>query len=211
MENPSPSRVALLISSALGYSRNVLRGIKSYTAPGKNWICHYADPLTTPIEQLIAWRPSGVVAAAARPELIDALAKLDVPVVNVSSALADSPFVRVMVDNDAIGQIVGRYFLDRGFSCFGYVGLAGREYSVRRHAGFSKVLRAVGKEVSAYQDDSNRSDQRRTRSWATLDEKLRDWVSRLGRPCAIMPCDDWLGMQLAETCRYAGLRVPEDV
>lgn len=207
----SPTRIALLVSSALGYSRNVLRGIKSYASPDRNWVAHYADPLVTPLETVAAFRPSGIIAALSKADALESIAKLGVPVVNVSSALSDNRFIRVSLDNRAIGEMVAKYFLDRGFKRFGYIGLAGREYSNQRELGFRRTLQSAGKDVLSYNDPSNRSDQRVTRSWSNLDEPMRQWIAKLGRPVAVMTCNDWQGMQLSEMCRYAGLRVPEDV
>lgn len=207
----APTRIALLISSALGYSRNVLRGIKSYASPDRNWVAHYADPLVTPLETVAAWRPAGIIAALAKAEALVSIAKLGIPTVNVSSALSDNRFVRVNTDNRAIGEMVGKYFLDLGFKRFGYIGLAGREYSNQRELGFRKAIQAAGKDVLTLTDSTNRSDMRGVRSWSTLDEPMRQWIARLGRPVAVMTCNDWQGMQLSEMCRYAGLRVPEDV
>ena len=211
MDPAQSPRIALLIGTAFGFARGVLRGVNSYASPDRGWICHYYDPATIPFDQVAQWQPHGVIAAVTRDDMEDEIEQLRVPAVNVSSALADSRCARVTVDNAAIGELAARYFLNRGHRRFAFLGLSCRDYSIRRLDGFARTVRKAGFECLHHQDSTDRSEQRAIRSFIAHDQGLRDWVRGLPRPIAVLAANDFLGMQLAEAARLTQVRVPEDL
>jgi LacI family transcriptional regulator len=140
----------------------------------------------------------------------DSLAALKRPVVNVSRALADLPFPRVGVQEGQVGRLVAEHLLQRGFRHLAFVGSSEFSYSLQREAGFREVLLAAGHALARYETPADSLLVTRRRPWSA-DPRLRRWLLDLPKPVAIFGCNDQCGVQLAEACREADLRVPEDV
>jgi LacI family transcriptional regulator len=116
----------------------------------------------------------------------------------------------VGAQEDRVGQLVAEHLLERGFRQFAFVGSSQFAYSLQREAAFSQALSAAGYAVLRYETPADSMLVTRRRPWST-DLGLRRWLSGLPKPVAIFGCNDQCGVQLAEACREAGLRVPEDV
>lgn len=68
-----------------------------------------------------------------------------IPIVNVSGALQSSPFHRVGVDDEMVGDMAARYLVSLGLRRFVYCGDPSG-FSIRRHAGFVNTLSTLRKQ-----------------------------------------------------------------
>jgi LacI family transcriptional regulator len=202
-------RIALACTFSLGYCRRVLRGIKQYAEQKPNWVLLPIDIDPAAVQAALRFRPAGFIAHVLNRPLADVLSRLRVPVVNICGVLANLGFPRVGTDNLLIGRIAARYFLDRGFRHFGYVGQHGHDYSRQREAGFREVIEAAGHTAASYHERPRPFDLM-GRLWS-LHKRFQEWVRSLPKPAAVFTCNDLWGLQLTETCRQLGYGVPEEV
>src|SRR5208282_2159023 len=49
------------------------------------------------------------------------------------------------------------------------------------------------------------------KDWPGQRRRLADWLSKLPTPVGLMACNDDCGVQVAEACKMAGRRVPDEV
>jgi len=113
----------------------------------------------------------------------------------------------VLPDNAAVGKLAAEHLLERGFTQFGFVGLADRIWSVRREEGFHQRVAEAKHQVHVYQSPRLRRD----REWGREQAYLAEWLAALPKPIGVMACNDDRGRQVLEACLAAGLRVPEDI
>mgnify|MGYP000731247118 CR=1 FL=1 len=209
-ESEAPKRIALLLSRAIGYFRDALRGIKSYGVAHR-WVFRMADPQATSIETVQHWDPAGIIYQGRTAAQVAQVLSLGRPAVNISGVLEAQPSARVGVDDASVGRLAAEHFLQRGFRHYAFAGYSNHHYSNLRQAAFIAVLRKAGFACEVFHEISELAEQRAESDWTSVDEQLRKWLLSLPRPTALMACNDFQGFELAQACRTAGLRVPEDV
>jgi len=106
--------------------------------------------------------------------------------------------------------MAAEHFLERGLRHFGFVGHLEQLVSNEREAAFRSAIEAAGFTLAAYHDRKSRAFDPVGRRWP-LDRGVQRWLRDLPKPVGILAQTDLFGVQLAEACRQARLRVPEDV
>ncbi len=136
--------------------------------------------------------------------------KIQFPVVNISSWLADSGVPTVRHDFRAIGRLAAEHLLEKGFRRFGCVIVPGGSYIQDRCAAFLETVRNRGCQPALFH---LRTEQPFLSQAIAPEERRRfaDWVRTLQPPAAIGLMDDWDAPTLMSACREAGLEIPRDV
>jgi len=192
-------RIGLLMDNATSYGRNVFAGVRRYFMSSIDFEVLVGEPSVESFRRWEGMDPDGIIAHIQRPELAEALRGWGGPVVNVSGALEED-FVRVGVDDLAIGRMAGSYFLDRHFEHFGYVGFSDRNYSRRRLEGFREGL--GGRPVAAFEQP---------RGEGILDREIGPWITRQPQPIGILVIGDEHALRVCKLCQDAGIGIPEPV
>jgi len=205
------ARIALLFAPSSGYGDGVLRGIAAFARPGRPWLFHAADPGRVDLAELHAWGPDGIIALLTDARTVPDLRALGVPVVNVGFRAVAPDFDHVGNDDHAIGALAARHFLDRGFRNCAFIGWNRMAMSQRRHAGFSGAIVAAGGSCALYRGEDHVFSGMPALGWAESDGRIRRWLRGLEKPVAVLAANDGRAWQIAEQCRAAGVRVPEDV
>ncbi|MFO0787895.1 MAG: XylR family transcriptional regulator [Pirellulales bacterium] len=203
-------RIALLLGQDLGYCRDILRGIQAYSLHKLDWVFRDAPPDRRFLAPLREWRPHGIIAHLFNPELVESLKRCQRPVVNTTSTLADCSFPLVEVDHEQVGQMAAQYFIDRGYTNFGYYGSSRAGFSVCREQGFRHIVEQYGGTVYSCHADYLPRPSFET-SWRRVDRKVQHWLRKLNKPVAIFCSNDVPARDLAETCVASGFKVPEQV
>lgn len=204
MPPSAPLRVLGLVAMDSQLSRDLWRGLLAYAATRPNWRVYFLHYLT-PLESL-DWEPSGVLATMDPPAVRAWFERRRLPCVNVFG-LTGVPGPVVDVDNAAVGALAARYFLDRGFRQFGYVGSGEVRWSLEREASFRSAVEAAGGACRVYRH-----------RWGTqgkgdvaLDREMRAWLAALPRPAAVLGAEDVTAWRVLEHVHELGLRSPEDL
>ncbi|MCH5372931.1 MAG: DNA-binding transcriptional regulator [Planctomycetes bacterium] len=208
-------KVALLIETARGYGRQMLRGIVRYARLHGPW-GFYVTPgdFEQALPKMRQWGGTGIIARIATPRIAKAILDSDLPTIalDLSERQLESnhPLSRlseVASDSVGAGRMAAEYLLTRGFRHFAYVGIADRVWSQRREAGFRRAVGAVGFPIQIY----NPSRSGRQQVWEREQPVLAEWLGKLPKPAGVMACNDDRGREVLEACRIASIRVPEEL
>lgn len=203
-------RIAILIEMAVGYREAILRGLWQYLQTRSDWVCQGMDPQLEEIALLHQWKPDGIIAGIHVLEVGESLKKLGKPVVDVFNWFEFTDIAKVSVDDEAVGRMAADHLLSRGFQTFGVVGRTSTLCSREREAGFAAAIRGAGCTYSAPGEVTPPI------SWSAAfrlgaDKTLLQWLRKLPRPAGIFAISDSWGVQVIETCRQAGIRVPDEI
>ena len=137
----------------------------------------------------------------------DSMDALERPWVNVSTVHPKMTGPRVMVDHHEVGRMAARYFLERGFRTFGYVGYENHLFSVGRLQGFRSEIEDRGCEVHSHLEERIKHSD----PTAPYDSSvaLLEWLSALPSPIAVFCANDVQGFRIAEACREQNIEIPE--
>ena len=210
------THVAVLFSLALKGQRSTFRGILDYAEKHGPWFCHFQEGRTgTRMADFARTGVSGVIVSGVSRADAPDIAALGVPVVFVepwSDMLAPdfpiqgAPYVRR--DSRAIGEMAARYYRERGYSDFAYVGEpGGYPWSAERRQGFAETLAAAGLGCAVY----DRFLEKDRHDWPGERRRLVAFLRSLPRPTAVFAPNDARARLVLEACAVAGLRVPEEI
>ena len=179
-----PPKLILHFESREDWRRSIAKGILEHVRK------------TTPWEPVLITEPNalrehlrhaedtrdwiGVIGAFFENERDCVLRCLDlqIPVVNVTSWQPPAGADWVHADDHNIGETAARYFIDRGYRNFAYLGKGDWPTSSSRLEGFQATLRAMAlPPARVYDRDEN-------------PETFRAWLEALPLPCAMMVCND---------------------
>jgi len=202
--------IGVLLTYAFQYYRDIFQGIRSFSEQKGDWRCVPARLDRGVLRYSHKKPPVGLIAAIETPELVEAVNRIRMPVVNVGGTIGGLKFPWVGVDNDAAGALAAEHFIGAGLCHFGFIGHRIHKYSVEREEGFRKAINDAGFSLELYR-------ARKTRpfpldaSECFLDRGVKDWLLKLPKPIGILAPTDYWGLELSDTCREIGISVPEQV
>ena len=213
--NTDCPRVALLIETSRGYGRAMLRGIMRFARLHGPW-SFYVTPgdFEQALPKMSQWGGAGIVARVETFEVAKAIVAANVPTVLVGvdpRIVAKVPrlakFSEISSDSEGAARLAAEHLLARGFQNLAYVGLWDRGWSDRRETAFCAAIHGAGFESEVYPLPRGTND----RGWEREQTILAKWIEQLPKPVGIMACNDDRGRGVLEACRFAGVRVPEEV
>lgn len=200
------SRVVLCFPLRLGPWSDIVRGVYRFVDSGINWaVTLYTEE---DVAVALAANPDGVIAMVRTLDAASKLAKWGGPVVDTACDLDGLPFAQVRLNPVAIGQVAAEHLLTLNGRQYGFVGDARTPAGQGSHEGFAGRLRLAG--FTCITSPPGVLD-RPYQTDPSADRGAINWVRTLPRPAAVFAAHDALAHRLAEACRTAGLRVPEDV
>lgn len=150
-----------------------------------------------------------VIAALNTPAEVECAMALKVPVVNISSALTESPVPRVVIDNRLLGEMAADHLIQRGFSNFAYYGLSHVGYSQMRQQGFEARLSAAGFKCRSLHCEPTFALEHL--DWHAQHRVLADWLQSLPSPVALFAVSDYRARQALDVCREIGISIPQEI
>ena len=201
--------VALLVETTLASGRDILRGISRYVREHEPWSLYYEPRgLDDSAPQWMGrWAGDGIIARIQNQALAEEVLATRIPTVDVLGVIPN-PFPLVHVNDVMIAEMAAEHLLERGFRNFGFFGISGENWSVRRRDAFIEAVRKENGKVNVY-ELPRRSPQEN--NWETMENDLAEWIRKLPKPAGVMICSDQRGPQLLEACRRAGAQVPDEV
>ncbi len=205
--------VAVLTETTHAAGRNIIRGIALYIREHSPWSVYYAPrglEQEAP-EWLSNWDGDGIIARIASEDAMEKLRQSGIPLVDtIGGTIATTSTPGVLVSDEGIGRKAATYFLENGFTHFAFLGMQDEYWSMCRQVGFYGVLNEGGHKVHSSQIPSFYKRQQGL-SWEETTAGLTQWVCTLPTPCAVFCANDDLGRYLAEACRRAEIRIPDDL
>lgn len=189
-------RVALAVGYPSGFEDQIVRGAIDFAAEVGHWkFVGGGHRPFQPFDQIDLGAVDGVIGLFF-PEQTEALVRAGVVAVNTSTRVADQPLARVGNDDEAIGRMGAEHLLQRGFTQYGFVGLAEAWFSEGRFAGFRQVIEEVAGRQCIFGE---------------VHTSIQSWLKGLPRPIGIMAVNDNIALRLIEAIVELGWRIPEDV
>lgn len=188
------------ISGILRYANEHDRNWSYVTAP---------ESLALSILNLRTWDGDGVIAALNTVDEAELAGRMPMPVVNISSSLAESPVPRINVDNRCIGELAADFLMERGFRSFAYYGLQRVAYSQLRYQGYSDRLATKGFQVTTLLAAPTFGLE--GLEWQQQHRDLAQWLAELSAPVALFAVSDYRARQAIDVCRHLGIRVPGEI
>jgi LacI family transcriptional regulator len=132
------------------------------------------------------------------------VARLKLPVVDVSAtgALPNVPWVET--HDESIAQLAIDHFRQRGFRHFAFCGDDRFAWSRYRREGMQRLLENSSQTCHVFGSPA-------ARSLNDDEQELTEWILKLPKPVGILSCYDLRGRQLIEICQRNQIAVPEQV
>jgi LacI family transcriptional regulator len=203
-------RVALIVETSTSWGRRTIEGVIDYCRHHGPWSL-YLEPrgIDEPEKLPSGWTGDGIIARVRTAEFARRLERTGVPVVNVSGIQHPRiNFPRVLTDESSVAKLALEHLQSRGFTHFGYCGIAEQRYVAQRAHVFEEVVVAAGFDCHVYLGRAG------IRAGHDLSADARDraeWLKSLPKPVGVSTFSAVQGRRVAEAAALAGLRVPEDV
>lgn len=198
-----------------GYQEGVLRGVRQYADLSRNWLCQAAPATEQAIHDVAPWRPDGIIVGLHAQYLAERLLALRAPIVDVFDWFDEESLPRIAVDERAIGRLAAEHLLERGYRSFGFVGGGGDgrrrlKFLVEREVGFAATLADAGFQYASYVRPPDEPEFTPL-LWSAGSASMQAWVRRLAKPLGVYTATDAWGQRLINSCRGAGVAVPDQV
>ncbi|EDL57463.1 AraC family transcriptional regulator [Gimesia maris] len=203
-------RVALLVQTSSEWSRQVLEGVAEYAASNGGWDFRieprgFYEKLRLPL----TWEGDGVICRLTDPELIEELHSRNIPAVNVSwKGLNSNDIPNVISDEAACGRLAADYFIQNGWTNFGFVGPPpNQKYTDVTQKSYSQLLAAGGYHTYQFEHSLGYGKL----SFEDQRPEMEKWLLSLPKPIALFVWTTTMGQEIMLFCRHLGLSVPNDV
>jgi len=199
---PNTIRVGLMVPLSGAFGRRIWRGVQAYSRTQSSWVVQgFFIHDHRVVQQVANWRPHGVIAETEHASIWQELRTMPLPVVRVGAIpKPDSPCVDS--DDVAVGRQAAEYFLQRRYEHFAFVGVP-TAFSTRREQGLREVVTKAGASYA-----------RHVEPWSPLperSERIRQFLTELPKPAAVMVCNDMHAMEVAELCRLTKIPIPDEI
>jgi len=208
--------IALLIESSRASGRGLLHGIAKYARTHGPWsVYHHERSLgdAAPVS-LFDWKPDGIIARLESRRLLEQIAKMNVPTVDV---LGWHPRNGIPAFGNNRGKVVRMavdHLSERGFRHFAYCGFPGLEYSRQRGELFAAYLEELGGRPYLFKIPRSTpvNTTAKVEAKGLLHNKaLASWLTTLPKPVGLVACNDTRAQQVLTVCIENGIKVPDEV
>jgi LacI family transcriptional regulator len=201
--------VGIILDISNVYGRSILRGIMKVASTERRWVT-YKDFWRSP-ESLDRFPEcDGAIVSALPPEKVELILARAKHVVTCSGGADPNLTPVVSLDDVAAGMMAAEHLMNCRLEHFAFhpAGYNGWATADNRRAGFANRLKASGFEcLNSPVNWPNELE------WQAHSHRpaLAAWLREIPKPCGILCLDDKIANDLAETCREAGIGVPEQV
>ncbi len=202
-----PFRIAVLVDTSTSWGRNVCKGIQKYGNEHGRWHI-FLDPHGIEEEMRLpkGWKGEGVIARIRNEAMSRDLAAAKMPTVNICGfSLPGTTFPRVATDLTTSARLAARYFLDRGFRQFAYLGTPELDYfDAYQHAFIQELDDAGAKcKILPYHIQPGAES-----NWYLNFKTMGKWLKDIPKPLAIVT---WNSREILFACHISNISVPEEV
>jgi len=208
-----PTRhVAVLIETSREYGRGLLRGVSRFHREHPNWSIYFEqqDLGASLPRWFLSWKGDGILARVTNPRTARALAKTDLPLIDLRGGARKLGVPPFGPDNSAVSAQAYEHLAACGLKHFAFVGEPNDKhvYDDERRDAFQQIVRDHDKQCHVFK---SRLGGKSTTKWEKHQQQLADWLISLPKPLGVMCCHDDRGPQVLDACRMAGLDVPNEV
>jgi LacI family transcriptional regulator len=204
-------KVLVLVETASGYGRGILKGIGQYVREHAPWDIYFEEGglqerLPRSIER---WQGHGILTRTMLPRSAKRLRSLHVPMVELLGEKADLP-AKVHCDNAAVGRMAANHLLDCGLKNFGFFAFGEAWWIAMFRDGFRQVL--AQRQLTCHVYKPPRANRVLLPKWRETQRKgVTDWLLALPRPVGIFTVSPAAASRLLDLSRGLGLTAPEEI
>ncbi|MGQ0634541.1 MAG: substrate-binding domain-containing protein [Planctomycetaceae bacterium] len=203
--------VAVLIETSRAFGRGLIEGVNRYSRQHGDWYIYFEPRgLEAPPAWLEGWKGDGILSRVPNRSMAQAMESKGVPVVHLHHTTISS-FPMVGADNVSIARMAFDHLWEKGLRQFAYCGLS-RHFSLHIHdrgERFRGLVEAAGCACAVF--PVRKRSGLKMADWEREQRQMASWLSELPKPVGVLACFDERAFQVLAACRYAGLRVPEEV
>lgn len=191
-----------------GYFRGMLRGVTRFNRTQGHWkFTLDIEGLDSVLKRMERTRIDAVIGQFNSEQDVDRVVERKLVAVNISNRLKSNRVPRVVSDDFAVGELAARYFIERGFRSFAFVGMSENlGFSRLRGEGFANTVEAAGLGPVRCSPEISHAEQ-----VASGDPHRSKWLSSLPEQTAIFCANDHVGRAVIEACNEVGRAIPDDL
>lgn len=186
-------KILVSLDMSYAFSREIWRGIIRYSYEKARWTLWPLSYNAIPEEQLSNF--DGTIGFLNDENDGERILRHQKALVNVSNRRFGYRVPSVLNDDLGIGEMAGRYYLEKGYRDFAYFGIDTLRFSALRHEGFEKVIEAAGYKVKKYDRAAGLS--------------VREWLSQLPVATALFCANDMSAFNIIRFCLELDIPVPQ--
>lgn len=202
-------RVILLIDCASEFDRKLLRGIMKYSKENGPWLFYRMpsdfrwgqDREEWILEWARKWKADAIIGRWDEVK-VNLLKQLNIPIVLQNNMARSDVYSNLTGDYVGTGCLAAQYFRKKLFVDYAFFGVRNIIWSEERCKGFEQSVSSFGCRFFSYKVEPFGAYDR---------DGITQWLTALPKPTALFCCDDAHALFVTETCRMAGIRVPEDI
>jgi LacI family transcriptional regulator len=208
-------QIALIYPYATHWWGEFYLGVAAYAKQQENWTILISPPnvpgsgnhpLT--LENLRGWPGDGVITHLTSLTEVLAAQKLNLPLVNISSALENPEFPTITLDQQAVGRLAAQHFLKCGFQRLAYFGRNEFWYTRQQLKGFEELTRPAGIPIEVFESTATAG---KSNSLLNHLAELAAWLKTLKTPIGILASGAYHARAVVDECQRLGIAVPHDV
>lgn len=203
-------RVFVNVETVSHFGRDIVEGIIQF-ALEHEWEIDFeyrtlAEPLPSWFKH---WSGDGIISRSGSRKIVQDLARKKCPRVElVGTDANDEP--EVSADREEIARMIFSHFFERGFRHYAVFSFNDCWWSLLEKKCYIDLLQKHDIEVHTFKV---RGDRRAILpKWSENDRaRLKDWLLSLPKPVALYVVTDAQAVPVLQTCRSAGIAVPDDI
>jgi len=204
--------ILLLIESSSAYGRTLLKGISQYVRERDRWTLHIEDRglLPVPTQLFHGWDGDGIISRTPNQQFQNALDKCRCPVVELlrGDNLVD---IEVHPDDYKTIELCIEHFLERKVPTVAFYAFGNCWWIKRRRDFFLDITKRHNINAYCLVDLSSRTVNSMPQWEDRYDKPLEKWLKSLLPGTGIVVVNDAQAVRVLNTCRFAGIRVPEQL
>lgn len=201
-------KVILLIDCADEHDRKLLRGMMRYSKEYGPWLFHRLSPNfrfaggreEQALQVARDWNADAIIGRW-DDNKIHLLDHIGIPVILQNNRRRSDVFSNISGDYDGTGMMAAQYFQKKFYTEYAFFGIKDIVWSEERCIGYRRQILKYNGHFHSYVEQAESVDR----------EKVITWLESLPKPVALFCCSDTYALFVTETCKIAGLRVPEDI
>lgn len=201
--------VLVFLTSTGNVSTEIMAGVRDF-AGSTDWNIQQIkfDGAPFPVRNLMKfWSPVGCIVEASGNGLNKntiphrAFGKAPVVYIGGDSSVVPPNATCVVHDAKATGEAAARELMAMGFDHFAFLGMKGRNWSLRRKNAFTDAMQLNGRPFGTFDLSSSGKNH----------NSLKHWLTGLPKPCGLFAACDTVAETALSVCRLSGIPVPGDI
>ncbi|WP_243649165.1 XylR family transcriptional regulator [Luteibacter rhizovicinus] len=208
-------RIALLFNANKVYDRQVIAGVGAYLSSTRvTWDLFLEEDFRARLGGLADWAGDGIIADYDDPQVADALATVDIPIVAVGGSYADparypANLPYVATDNAKLIRLGYDHLVAQGlrnFALYSLPELPSSRWAQERERIFATTVVGDGVPARIYRGHATSAA-----GWSESTDALIAWLRDLPKPVGLIAVTDARARQVIQACMMADIAVPEQI